>query len=58
MRYYRIYFSDCTDTIGKAATAAEIRREARQYIKAWGLDCSVERIEEITPEEYNRNRRA
>lgn len=56
MKYYRIYFSDCTDTIGKAATAAEIRKEARKYIKAWGLDLSIDRIEEITPEEYENGR--
>ena len=57
MRYYRIYFSDCTDTIGKAANKTEIRKEARKYIKAWSLDLSIDRIEEITPEEYEQNRR-
>lgn len=47
MKQYKIYFSDYTETTGKAANKAEMMKEARKYIRAWNLDIKVDRIEEI-----------
>ena len=47
MKNYIIYFSDGTDTTGKAINKTEMRKQANRYIRAWQLDCCVSRIEEI-----------
>ena len=47
MKNYKIYFSDYTETTGKAANKTEMMKEARRYIRAWDLDIKVDRIEEI-----------
>lgn len=47
MKEYKIYFSDYTETTGKAANKAEMLKEAKKYIRAWNLDVKVEYIEEI-----------
>lgn len=47
MKDYIIYFSDGTDTTGKAINKTEMRKQANKYIRAWQLDCCVSRIEEV-----------
>lgn len=47
MKDYIIYFSDETDTTGKAINKTEMRKQANRYIRAWQLDCRVSRIEEV-----------
>ena len=46
MKDYIVYFTDGTDTTGKARNKTEMRRQANRYIRAWQLDCRVLRIEE------------
>lgn len=53
MKYYLILFTDCTDTIGKQTSKTAMMKDAKYYCKAWGLDCTVQNIIEITEEEYN-----
>lgn len=53
MKYYLILFTDCTDTIGKQTSKTAMMKDAKHYCKAWGLDCTVQNIIEITEEEYN-----
>ena len=48
MKNYKIYFSDYTETTGKAANKAEMMKEAKRYIRAWNLDIKVDHIDEIT----------
>lgn len=50
--YYRIYFSDFTETVGFASSISKMRADANLYIKMWNLDIAVQNIQEITEDEY------
>lgn len=41
LKNYTIFFSDGTDTTGKAKNKTEMRKQANRYIRAWHLDCRV-----------------
>lgn len=41
LKNYTIFFSDGTDTTGKAKNKTEMRKQANRYIRAWQLDCRV-----------------
>ena len=53
MKYYKIIFSDYSETIGKQKNAATMLKDAHLYCKMWNLEETPREIIEITPEEYN-----
>lgn len=53
MKYYKIIFSDYSETIGKQTSKAAMERDARNYCKLWDLTETVKEIIEITETEYN-----
>ena len=55
MKDYIIYFSDGTDTTGKAINKTEMRKQANIYIRAWQLDCCVSRIEEVNKNKWTKH---
>lgn len=50
MKSYTIYFSDGTDTTGRAKNKTEMRKQANGYIRAWNLDCHIINI--VADEEF------
>lgn len=52
MKYYQINFTDGTQTIGKEANKAAMRKAASLYCRQWQLEERVEDIIEITEAEY------
>ena len=57
MRFYKIIFSDYSETIGKQANRAAMERDARKYCKMWNLSETVREVVEITETEYNERTR-
>ena len=57
MKYYKIIFSDYSETIGKQTSKAAMERDARQYCRAWNLEETVKDVIEITETEYNSLKR-
>ena len=53
MKYYKIIFSDYSETIGTAASKAEALKNGRHYCKIWNLSETVREVIEITEAEYN-----
>ena len=53
MKYYKIIFSDYSETIGKQKNKREMMKDARQYCRAWNLSETVQEIVEITEAEYS-----
>lgn len=56
MKYYKIIFSDYSETTGKQTSKAAMLKDARQYCRAWNLEETVKEVIEITEEEYNSRR--
>ncbi len=54
MKYYKIIFSDYSETIGKQTSRAAMERDARKYCRMWNLSETVREVIEITPEEYQK----
>ena len=57
MKFYKIIFSDYSETIGKQANRAAMERDARKYCKMWNLSETVREVIEITETEYNERTR-
>lgn len=57
MKYYKIIFSDYSETIGKQTNKAAMERDARQYCRLWNLEETVREVIEITETEYNSLKR-
>lgn len=57
MKYYKIIFSDYSETIGKQANKAAMERDARAYCRAWDLEETVKDVIEISETEYNSLKR-
>jgi hypothetical protein len=57
MKYYKIIFSDYSETIGKQTSKAAMERDARQYCRVWNLEETVKDVIEITETEYNSLKR-
>jgi hypothetical protein len=57
MKYYKIIFSDYSETIGKQTSKAAMLKDARQYCIAWNLEETVKDVIEITETEYNSLKR-
>ena len=57
MKFYKIIFSDYSETIGKQTTRAAMERDARKYCKMWNLSETVREVVEITETEYNERTR-
>jgi hypothetical protein len=52
MKYFKIIFTDYSETIGKQTTANNMLRDARQYCRAWNLEEGIKAVIEISKEEY------
>lgn len=57
MKFYKIIFTDYSETIGKQANRAAMERDARKYCKMWNLSETVREVVEITETEYNERTR-
>ena len=57
MKYYKIFFSDYSETIGKAANKREMQKNANLYVKQWNLTEKITDIQEISETEYNALKR-
>lgn len=57
MKFYKIIFSDYSETIGKQANRAAMERDARKYCRMWNLSETVREVVEITETEYNERTR-
>ena len=57
MKFYKIIFSDYSETIGKQTNRANMERDARKYCKMWNLSETVREVVEITETEYNERTR-
>lgn len=57
MKYYKIIFSDYSETIGKQANKAAMMKDARQYCRLWNIEETVQEVVEITETEYNERSR-
>lgn len=57
MKYYIVIFSDYSETIGTAKSAAEMMKSARHYCKLWNLAETPREVIEITETEYNARKR-
>lgn len=57
MKYYRIIFSDYSETIGKQANKAAMEKDARAYCRAWNLEETIKEVIEISETEYNSLKR-
>lgn len=57
MKYYKIIFSDYSETIGKQTNKAAMTKDARAYCRAWNLEETVKDVIEITETEYNSLKR-
>ena len=57
MKYYKIIFSDYSETIGKQASKTAMEKDARAYCRAWNLEETVREVIEITESEYNSLKR-
>ncbi len=50
--YYKVIFSDFSDTVGYAKNMSAMRADANRYIRMWDLDISVSQIVAISESEY------
>ena len=57
MKFYKIIFSDYSETIGKQTNRAAMERDARKYCRMWNLSETVREVVEITETEYNERTR-
>lgn len=57
MKYYKIIFSDYSETIGKQANKAAMEKDARAYCRAWNLEETIKEVIEIAETEYNSLKR-
>ena len=55
MKYYKIIFSDYSETIGKQENASRMMADARRYCRMWNLEETAKEVIEITREEYERS---
>ena len=53
MKFYKIIFSDYSETTGKQKNAAEMMKDARRYCKMWNLEETPKEVIEISETEYN-----
>lgn len=53
MKYYKIVFSDYSETIGKQTSKTAMLRDARLYCKQWRLSETIKEVVEISETEYN-----
>lgn len=53
MKYYKIIFSDYSETIGKQTSKAAMLKDANAYCRAWDLTETIKEIIEISETEYN-----
>lgn len=53
MKYFKIIFSDYSETIGKQTSRAAMERDARKYCKMWNLSETIREVIEISESEYN-----
>ena len=53
MKYYKIIFSDYSETIGKQQNKALMERDAMHYCDIWNLSETVKEVIEISESEYN-----
>jgi hypothetical protein len=53
MKYYKIIFSDYSETIGKQTSKAAMLKDAKAYCRAWDLTETIKEIIEISETEYN-----
>ena len=52
MKFYKVIFSDYSETVGKQTSRAAMERDARQYCKIWNLSETVREVIEISEAEY------
>lgn len=57
MKYYKIIFSNYSETIGKQENRQKMLADARKYCRLWGLSETVTDVQEITETEYNTLKR-
>lgn len=57
MKFYKIIFTDYSETIGTAPNKATMRKDANYYCRAWNLDERPAEIIEISEAEYNSLKR-
>lgn len=57
MKYFKIIFSDYTETIGKQETKQKMIADARLYCKIWNLSETIKEVVEISETEYNEKNR-
>lgn len=57
MRYYKIIFSDYSETIGKQENKQKMLADARKYCRMWNLIETVKEVIEITETDYNTLKR-
>ena len=53
MKYFKIIFSDYSETVGKQENKQKMLADARLYCKMWNLTETVREVIEITETEYN-----
>lgn len=52
MKYYKIIFSDYSETTGKQTSRAAMEKDARLYCKMWNLSETIREVIEISETEY------
>jgi len=52
MRYYKVIFSDYSETVGKQENKQKMLADARLYCKMWNLSETVRDVLEISEKEY------
>ena len=57
MKYYKIIFSDYSETIGKQTSKTAMLKDARLYCKQWNLTETIKDIIEISETEYKNKLR-
>ena len=57
MKYYKIIFSDYSETIGKQTNKTAMMKDARAYCRMWNLEETIKEVIEISEAEYNRLKR-
>jgi hypothetical protein len=57
MKYFKVIFSDYSETIGTYKTKTEAEKGARHYCKIWNLDIVPREVIEISESEYNSLKR-
>ena len=57
MKYFKIIFSDYSETTGKQTSRAAMEKDARHYCKIWNLSETVREVIEISEAEYIKAQR-